>query len=193
MFTPNTFRRLSLTAAEAFDAWRVVPRLMLVAYGFMVWAVVSWYMSIPSANQTQCQADVLSTLLSNSVPVDQARNIACSITETIGGPTSEQTMFVSIVTGLSSVVMGLYLNTGKTSKWQGGVLNTLEPANTLASDYQYRRTRRRRRGESELEEGMGDVHYGDDTPLDEELPLEQPLPNDEEEELPLSPDPRDQG
>jgi hypothetical protein len=137
MITHATLRRWSLVAAEQFDAWRVVPRIILIVYGWMVWKVSVWYMSIPSANQMQCQADVLRTLFEQSVPIDQARSIACSIVDTIGGPTSEQTMFVSIFTGLSSVVIGLYLNTGKTSKWQSGVIDTIQPVNTLAEQNRY--------------------------------------------------------
>lgn len=133
-------RKVSLVFAEAFDAWRVVPRAILVAYGWMVWMVSTWYMSIPSANETQCQADVLTAMMDRGVPVEQVRSMACTIVETIGGPTSEQTMFVSIVTGLSSVVIGLYLNSGKTSKWQGGVIDTIHPTNTLAGTPGYGRS-----------------------------------------------------
>lgn len=129
------YRKVALTIAESIDAFRVIPRLILFVYGWMVWIVATWYMSIPSANQTQCQADVLKTLLDQHIPMDQARAAACSIIHTIGGPTSEQTMFVSIFTGLSSVVIGLYLNSGKAPSAQTDVLNTIQPANTLAGSY----------------------------------------------------------
>lgn len=128
MSRTKPFRTWSLTIAETFDAWRVVPRLILVAYGWMVWEVTRWYMSIPSANQTQCQADVLEALIASGTTLEQARATACSIIQTVGGPTSEQTMFVSIVAGLSSVVIGLYLNSGKSSKWQGGVVDSIAVA-----------------------------------------------------------------
>ena len=197
-----------MIAAEAFDAWRVVPRLILIAYGWMVWMVSSWYMAIPSANEIQCQADVLRTLLENGTAVDQAKQIACSVVETIGGPTSEQTMFVSIVTGLSSVVIGLYLNTGKSAKWQGGVIDTIQPTNTLANGNNrgnnngwgnnggdggwgsnngggnggggFFSRRRRKNNQSQRQQPVVD---GDDS---EELPIEG-------DNTPMQPDPEDQG
>lgn len=206
MFRIDTLRRWSLIAAEAFDAWRVVPRTILVAYGWMVWNVTRWYMSIPSSNQIQCQADVLRVLMESKINIDQARAMACSIVDTIGGPTSEQTMFVSIVTGLSSVVIGLYLNTGKTSKWQGDVIPTINPSNPLANDSNYGNSdgyrggfmdRMRRRRTSRW--GSGSFNQppttivpdsdlpmnGDETPLDEDVPPTTSTG--------LDPDPVDQG
>lgn len=45
-----------LAAAESFDAWRVVPRVVLFSYGGWVAHVVdktlSWYMHLPSAERT---------------------------------------------------------------------------------------------------------------------------------------------
>lgn len=176
----STFRRVSLVLAEAFDAWRVVPRAILVAYGWMVWMVSSWYMSIPSTNEVRCQADVLRELLDQGSTVEQARSIACTVVETIGGPTSEQTMFVSILTGLSSVVIGLYLNTGKTAKWQGSVIDSIQPTNTLASSYRY--------GEQTKANDVNEFQ----TPYysNSNTPEEFVVPGDEQ---PLSPDPADRG
>lgn len=124
--TFTTIRKWVLASAEAMDAHRVVPRAILMAYGWMVWKVTQWYMSIPSTARVQCQNDVMTTLFNKGVAVDQVRAIACSITDTVGGPTSEQTMFVSIIVGLSSVVIGLYLNSGNQSKWQGNVVGSLQ-------------------------------------------------------------------
>lgn len=45
-----------LDAAELFDSWRVVPRLLL--FGYSTWLVIatdrllSWYMALPIAAQT---------------------------------------------------------------------------------------------------------------------------------------------
>lgn len=36
-----------LLYAELFDAFRVVPRLILVGYAVLVWIVVGWYMDLP--------------------------------------------------------------------------------------------------------------------------------------------------
>jgi hypothetical protein len=45
-----------LNAAEVFDAWRIVPRALLVFYwGWVVWIVqdvLTWYQALPSAERT---------------------------------------------------------------------------------------------------------------------------------------------
>ncbi len=40
-------KKLVLTIAELIDAFRLVPRLVLVGYALLVWSVVSWYMGLP--------------------------------------------------------------------------------------------------------------------------------------------------
>ena len=106
-----------LAAAEGFDAWRVVPRLMLIAYGYLVWSLYSWYRAIPVYLQTKCEATVLETLLSRNVPINLAKEMACNVTATMGGPSSEQTMFVTTIIGLSTGIFALYTTTGR--KWDG--------------------------------------------------------------------------
>lgn len=159
----NQFRRISLTIAEMIDAFRVVPRIILLSYGWMVWAVGRWYMSIPSVNETSCQADVLKTLLESGVTLQQAQSVACTIVDTIGGPTNEQTMFVSIVTGLSAVVIGFYLNTGKSLKWQGGVIDAIpEPTRT---QYEHIPATGKRSRTSTPPPETWETYPGDDLPL----------------------------
>lgn len=45
-----------LALAECFDAWRVAPRLLLVAYWVLVYNVtdrlLTWYMALPSAERS---------------------------------------------------------------------------------------------------------------------------------------------
>lgn len=33
--------------AELIDAFRFVPRTILIAYGIMVWQITEWYMALP--------------------------------------------------------------------------------------------------------------------------------------------------
>jgi hypothetical protein len=149
MFSFHDVRKWSLAFAEALDAHRIVPRGILLAYGWMVWKVTEWYMSIPVSLRFECQNDVLTTLLATAgMTVEKAKGIACNIADTVGGPTSEQTMFVSIIVGLSGVVIGLYLNSGNSAKWQGNVVGQLQ--------YQYPPTR----GGHNHQYGGGDGGYG---------------------------------
>lgn len=110
------FKAWLLTLAESFDAWRVVPRLMLVSYGYLVWALFVWYKSIPQYVQTKCDGAVLQVLLDNGQRLEVARELACNIVGSIGGPTSEQTMFVTTIIGLSTGIFALYTTTGR--QWQ---------------------------------------------------------------------------
>lgn len=110
------FKYWMLTMAESFDAWRVVPRFILICYGYLVWSLYLWYKSIPVYTQTQCDGVVLKVLLDEGVAFDLARQMACNVVGTIGGPSGEQTMFVTTIIGLAAAIFGLYTGTGR--KWQ---------------------------------------------------------------------------
>jgi len=110
------FKTWILSFAEGFDAMRIVPRTMLIAYGYLVWNLYTWYRDIPSYVQTKCDGAVLEILLSNNMALDKAKELACNIIGTVGGPTSEQTMFVTTIIGLSTGIFALYTTTGR--KWQ---------------------------------------------------------------------------
>lgn len=110
------FKTWALNVAEAFDSWRIVPRAMLVSYGYLVWSMYVWYRSIPLYPQIKCDSAVLEVVLSHGVKLAQAAEIACGYVGTVGGPTSEQTMFVTTITGLSAGIFALYTTTGR--KWQ---------------------------------------------------------------------------
>jgi len=110
------FKYWMLTLAESFDAWRVVPRFILICYGYLVWSLYAWYKSIAVYTQTQCDGVVLKVLLDEGVAFDLARQMSCNIVGTIGGPTGEQTMFVTTIIGLAAAIFGLYTGTGR--RWQ---------------------------------------------------------------------------
>lgn len=54
-------RQVHLMLAEAIDAWRVVPRLLVVGYGYLVWTVVQWFMNLP--DPTTQHAALVSTVV----------------------------------------------------------------------------------------------------------------------------------
>lgn len=43
----------ALAAAEVADAWRIVPRALVVAYGWCLWQVTSWFMALPDPGAPQ--------------------------------------------------------------------------------------------------------------------------------------------
>ena len=38
---------------EQFNAWRVVPRLMVAGYGVIVWDAAQWYQALPVPTNSQ--------------------------------------------------------------------------------------------------------------------------------------------
>ena len=53
--------------AQCLNRLRVVPRFIVGGYGYLIWVVAQWYMSLPDPN-TQ-QAALITTLVGISVPV----------------------------------------------------------------------------------------------------------------------------
>lgn len=115
----NKFRKYSLALAESFDSWRVIPRAILVVYSALVMNLYLWFKSIPTFVQERCDAGVLRMLLEQHISLDEAKMIACSVVDVVGGPTSAQSAFVTTITGLSAGIFGLYTATGR--KWDGGL------------------------------------------------------------------------
>jgi hypothetical protein len=111
------FKEWALILAETFDVWRIVPRMIVMLYGFLVWSMYTWYKTIPTYVQTKCDAALIELLMGRSIPFDKIRDMACYVVGTTGGPTTEQTTFVTIIISLSSAIFALYTNSGK--KWDG--------------------------------------------------------------------------
>jgi hypothetical protein len=109
----SKFRKVSLVLAESFDAWRIAPRIMLLAYGALVINLYVWYKSIPTFIQQKCDAAVLKIFMDGGMDIHQAQQLACSIVDVVGGPTPAQSAFVTTIIGLSTGIFGLYTATGK--------------------------------------------------------------------------------
>jgi hypothetical protein len=113
------FRKYSLALAESFDAWRIVPRTILIMYSALVLNLYLWFKSIPTFVQERCDASMLKLLLDSKIDLEQAKTLACSIVDVVGGPTAAQSAFVTTITGLSAGIFGLYTATGR--RWDGGL------------------------------------------------------------------------
>lgn len=110
---------MSLVAAEAFDTWRVMPRIMLLAYAILVSNLYLWYKSIPTYVQEQCDAATLQIFLNNKIPIEQSIKLSCTVKDVVGGPTPAQTTLVTTIMGLTSVVFGFYTASGR--RWDTGL------------------------------------------------------------------------
>lgn len=113
------FRRASLLIAESVDAWRIIPRAILVLYSTLVFNMYVWYKSIPTYVQENCDAGVLRILMETGLALSEAKDVACSVADIVGGPTAAQSAFVTTIIGLSTGIFGLYVATGR--KWERGI------------------------------------------------------------------------
>lgn len=104
-----------LDFAKAFDSLRIIPRILLFMYGLLVYNMYNWYKSIPLVEETSCDNSILQTLIDAGMDPAQATEMACTVVSVVGGPTTAQTSFVTIIVGLATAVIGLYLNSGP--KW----------------------------------------------------------------------------
>ena len=83
-------RKVHLAMAEAVDAWRIIPRLLVGGYAYLIFKTVDWYMNLHPY------------LLGDHV---------------VEAPTTQHAALVTAVVGVGAAVFGLYTNSGK--KWNG--------------------------------------------------------------------------
>jgi len=101
----DVVRRRHLAIAEAVDAWRVIPRLLVAFYGVLFYEVIKWYMAL----EPHLPKEVL-PLIEKMTP-EQIQALM------IQAPTTQHTALVTAVVGISAAFFGLYTNSGK--KWNG--------------------------------------------------------------------------
>ena len=94
----DTYRKGHLAVAELVDAWRVVPRLMVGAYSYLVYITVKWYMALEPKMIEGCVSEVVTNCIYQA-------------------PTTQHAALVTAVVGVSAAVFGLYTNSGR--KWNG--------------------------------------------------------------------------
>lgn len=105
-----------LKVSEVMDAMRVVPRIILFGYMYVVYQIVQWYIDFELQMKTSCDSSTLKVLLDSGMDALQAQGIACSVTEVIGHPNG-YTAIVTVMVGAAAVVFGLYSNSGRS--WHG--------------------------------------------------------------------------
>ena len=92
----DTYRKIFLFTGEWIDAWRLVPRLLVAGYAWMVYIVVKWYMNLQPYILENCDLG------------DKCLVVA---------PTTQHAALVTAVVGIAAAVFGLYSGTGR--KWNG--------------------------------------------------------------------------
>lgn len=105
-----------LKIAEVIDAFRIVPRVIIAMYAYGLYFIIKWYIDFELQYITKCDSATLNVLLKEGVPLEQATNIACTVSDVIGHPTG-YTALVATMVGAAAVVFGLYARSGRS--WEG--------------------------------------------------------------------------
>jgi hypothetical protein len=102
----NKWRLMHLAAAEAVDAWRIVPRAMVTAYGYLLAYMIHWYMGLKPYVIEACV---------EAIGSEAAQKIAECVVDL---PGTQHTALLTAVIGISAGVFGFYANTGR--NWSNG-------------------------------------------------------------------------
>jgi len=96
----NKIRMAHLAVGEWFDAWRIVPRAIVAGYGYILYKVVFWYMSLHPYMLDGCKSTTITDCI-------------------VQAPTTQHTALVSAIATMASVIVGFYVSSGR--KWSEGV------------------------------------------------------------------------
>jgi len=96
----DSWRKFHLSVAEWVDAWRIIPRGVVILFGYGVYHVTKWYMELAPYLLEGC------IKAGGTVP-------ECLIS----APTTQHTALLSALFALAAAVFAFYSNAGR--KWNG--------------------------------------------------------------------------
>ena len=94
MFDVDKFRKFYMVFAEAIDAYRITPRIMVVAYSYMLYRTLEWYMNLKPSVIINCTKDIATNCIADA-------------------PTTQHAALVTAVVSMAAVIFGLYTNSGR--------------------------------------------------------------------------------
>ena len=95
----DKIRMVSMALAEFLDTWRVIPRMLLGGYGYLLyWIIVEWYVKLEPHMVPGCVSEKM---------------VECMVQ----APTMEHTALVVTIVGIAAPITSFYVTTGK--KWNG--------------------------------------------------------------------------
>lgn len=97
---------MHLAAAEAVDAWRIIPRTLVAAYAYLMAYMIHWYMQLEPYVIEACVEALGSTV---------AQELTKCVVDV---PNMQHTGLLTAVIGISAGVFGFYANTGR--NWANG-------------------------------------------------------------------------
>jgi hypothetical protein len=96
----DAWRKFHLALAEFVDAWRIIPRAVVVMFGWGSYEVVKWYIKLEPYMLEGC--------------VEAGGTVAECL---IQAPSTQHTALVSALFALAAAVFAFYSNNGR--KWNG--------------------------------------------------------------------------
>ena len=96
----DTFRKAHLSVAEFIDAWRLIPRLVVLLFMYGTYHVVKWYMSLAPYLLEGC--------------VERGGTVEQCLVQ---APTNQHVALITALFGLAAAVFGFYAKSGRT--WNG--------------------------------------------------------------------------
>lgn len=91
-------RQIHLALAEMIDSWRIIPRLLLAGYAYLLYKTVSWYMALEPYILDNCVSEKITDCI-------------------VQAPTTQHAALVTAVVGIAAAIFGLYSSSGR--KWNG--------------------------------------------------------------------------
>jgi hypothetical protein len=91
------WRKFHLAFAELVDAWRIIPRIVILGYGFLLFYLTYWYITLEPRIIEGCNIEALGeTCIYNP-------------------PTTQHAALLTTVTGIAAAIFAFYASTGR--KW----------------------------------------------------------------------------
>lgn len=95
----NEARKWHLAVGEWFDSWRIVPRIIVAGYSYLVYIVVKWYMELTPYMIEGCVSQVVTDCIAQA-------------------PSTQHAALVTAVISIAAAIFGLYSSSGR--KWENG-------------------------------------------------------------------------
>jgi hypothetical protein len=87
------FRRTHLAVAEMINSWRVLPRIMVMAYMWLVYDIVQWYMNLRDYVVLGCRSNNIPDCISQS-------------------PSMQHAALVTVIVGAAAAIFAFYTRSG---------------------------------------------------------------------------------
>lgn len=92
----DKFRKMHLAVAELIDAWRIIPRLLVVGYSILLVKLTMWYINLEPYIMEEC--------------LKYTDNVSKCI---VDAPTTSHSVIITALIGVAGGIFGFYAKSGK--------------------------------------------------------------------------------